>query len=257
MPNAMARNAASVRDNPSATACSSTPTFPHNLIALLVIAGVIVCGGLALFGCGGVAGSFAWPFRQSLADPLRAGEWTIVAVKWRNESWTRPAGVGVGISGSGWSRPLLPDHAELAASEQAERDAARARRGGRPPIRQDLSSQFDKRTHRRRPAEISPPGQIDASAEHQPALAYVFALQARDKTKGGDDARAGQPSTWDDKLARQRRMLSMAGEADRVFPKALESEHLLDSKPVGTPLPCHLYADTNMSVSVCAARERK
>ncbi len=37
------------------------------------------------------------------------------AVKWRNESWTRPVGVGVSTSGKGWSRPLLPDHAELAA----------------------------------------------------------------------------------------------------------------------------------------------
>ena len=144
MPNAMARNAASVRDNSSATACSSTPTFPHNLIALLVIAGVIACGGLALFGCCGSAGPFAWLFRQSPADPLRVGEWTIAAVKWRNENWTRPAGVGAGISGSGsgWSRPLLPDHGELAAWEQAQIDAARARRGWWP-ISRVLTSQFN------------------------------------------------------------------------------------------------------------------
>jgi hypothetical protein len=40
---------------------------------------------------------------------------------------------------SGWSRPLLPDHAELAASEQAERDAARARRS----LRRAMSARFD------------------------------------------------------------------------------------------------------------------
>jgi hypothetical protein len=103
-------------------------------------------GGLALFGCGASAApkseSLACPLHQSPADPLRVDEWTVRAVKWRNESWTRPAGVGVGTSGKGWLRPLLPNHAELAASEQAQRDAARARRSGRP-IRRVLSSQFN------------------------------------------------------------------------------------------------------------------
>ena len=41
MPNALARNTASVGDNSSDTACSTTPTLPHNLIALLVIVGVV------------------------------------------------------------------------------------------------------------------------------------------------------------------------------------------------------------------------
>ena len=48
---------------------------------------------------------------------------------------------------SGWSRPMLPDHADLAATEQAQREAARARRGGRL-IRRALSAHFDPRTHR-------------------------------------------------------------------------------------------------------------
>ncbi len=43
----------------------------------------------------------------------------------------------------GWSLPLLPDHVELTASEQAQRYAARARRGGKL-IRWAL----DKTTHR-------------------------------------------------------------------------------------------------------------
>ena len=50
---------------------------------------------------------------------------------------------------SGWSRPMLPDHADLAATEQAQREAARARRGGKL-IRRALSAHFDPRTHRRR-----------------------------------------------------------------------------------------------------------
>jgi hypothetical protein len=82
--------------------------------------------------------SRAWHF--SAASPprsLEAGPVTIVvsilAVRWPNK---------------GWSRPLLPDHGELAASAQAQLEAARARRGWRP-IRRVLTSQFDKSTHRR------------------------------------------------------------------------------------------------------------
>ena len=52
-------------------------------------------------------------------------------------------------SSSGWSRPMLPDHADLAATEQAQREAARARRGRRL-IRRALSAHFDPQTHRRR-----------------------------------------------------------------------------------------------------------
>ncbi len=58
---------------------------------------------------------------------------------------------------SEWSLPLLPDHAELGASEQAERDAPRAtwRREGKP-IHWALSAWFDKMTHplRRRPTSF-------------------------------------------------------------------------------------------------------
>jgi len=58
---------------------------------------------------------------------------------------------------SGWSRPSLSDHADsrAAALEQRQLDAARARRGWRP-ISRALSSRFDKRTHRRLPADIAP-----------------------------------------------------------------------------------------------------
>ncbi len=93
---------------------------------------------------------------------------------------------------SGWSRPLLPDHAELAASEQAERDAARARRCGKPIrlVLTLLSARFDKMTHRRRRLAdniVSPPPRqpiVDlmllprnASAD-RPQLAFIFALSS-------------------------------------------------------------------------------
>jgi hypothetical protein len=133
-------------------------------------------GGVGLVLSGAACASAA--ASQSLAGASRAFEWKITGVKWGNESWTpRPDGFDVGTTSasaalprcspagserlttargcSGWSRPLLPDHAELAASEQAERDAARARRGGKP-IRRVLSARFDKMSHRlRRPADIS------------------------------------------------------------------------------------------------------
>jgi hypothetical protein len=83
---------------------------------------------------------------QSLAGASRAFGWKITGMKWGNESWTprrpddfdvgttsasaalprcSPAGserltVTTACASSGWSRPLLPDHAELAASEQAD-----------------------------------------------------------------------------------------------------------------------------------------
>ena len=56
---------------------------------------------------------------------------------------------------SGGSRPLLADHAELAALEQRQFEAARARHGWRPICRA-LSSSLDKCTHRRLPADIAP-----------------------------------------------------------------------------------------------------
>ena len=49
---------------------------------------------------------------------------------------------------SGWSRPLLPDLAALAASEEAQLEAVRARLGW-TSISRVLSSNYDKRTHRR------------------------------------------------------------------------------------------------------------
>ncbi len=128
----------------SATTGFSAATLPHLLIAVLAIAGVMTMGGgLVLFGSGFSAASL------SLVSTLPLTGLTVEGVSWGNESWPRIihcfcasspsrslAGpiqlTAVLFSCKGWSLPLLPDHAELAAAEQAQREAARARRGGRP-----------------------------------------------------------------------------------------------------------------------------
>jgi hypothetical protein len=100
----MAGASGGFRNTGSAAASSAWACL---LLIVLVFAGV----GLILIG-----DSFsATP--QSLAGPATP-VLTIVAVQW--------------YSSKGWSRPVLPDHGELAASDQAQIDAARARRGWRP-----------------------------------------------------------------------------------------------------------------------------
>ena len=101
------------------------------LLLGLIFAGVVVGGGLILVG----ARISASPPRSLAAGPATPA-FTILAVRWPNK---------------GWSRPLLPDHGELAASEQAQLEAARARRGWRP-IRRALSSS----THRHRSFQFPP-----------------------------------------------------------------------------------------------------
>ncbi len=107
------------------------------LLLGLIFAGVVVGGGLILVG----ARISASP-PLSLADGPATPAGTILAVRWPNK---------------GWSRPLLPDHGELAATEQAQLEAARARRGWRP-IRLALTSQFNTSMHRRRSFRHLPRG---------------------------------------------------------------------------------------------------
>lgn len=214
--------------SPAVATSITATTWPLLLLALIVVLGMSGGVGLVLSGaaCASAAAS------QSLAGASRAFELKIMGVKWGNESWTpRPDGFDVGTTSasaalprcspagserlttargcSGWSRPLLPDHAELAASEQAERDAARARRGGKP-IRRVLSARFDKMSHRRRrPADsiVSPPPAPrqpimdllllprNASAD-QPPLAYIFSLPSLAK-KEAPEVVADQAVPWD------------------------------------------------------------
>ena len=154
-------------DTAASVAASSAAAWALLLRIILAITGVFVGGGLILIG----ACISASPPR-SLAGPV-SPVGTILAVRWPNK---------------GWSRPLLPDHGELAASEQAQLEAARARRGWRP-IRRALSSQFNTSTHRRShllestthsrrsSLDIIPQSHNHASAELQPH-SYIFATSA-------------------------------------------------------------------------------
>ena len=96
-----------------------------------------------------------------------------------------PAGTILAVR---WPNKGLPEDGELAASEQAQLEAARARRGWRP-IRRALTSRFNTSTHRRRhllestthsrrsSLDIIPQSHNHASAELQPQ-AYIFATSA-------------------------------------------------------------------------------
>ena len=66
---------------------------------------------------------------HALVDAL-----TVLAMRWK---------------GKGCPVPCCLGHAEIAATEQAQREAARAKRGERL-IRRALTAHFDPRTHRRR-----------------------------------------------------------------------------------------------------------
>jgi hypothetical protein len=58
---------------------------------------------------------------------VSAAPQSVSSVEWRNEdgSWT--------VTTGGWAQPVLPDYAGLAALEQTQLEAARARRAGSCP----------------------------------------------------------------------------------------------------------------------------
>ena len=91
---------------------------------------------------------FEVPHDKSMVEAFMAG----LAKEDDNEY--RKLTTSIDQPNEGWSRPLLPDHGEVAASEQAQLDAARARCGWRP-ISRALTSQFEKNTHRRRLGETT------------------------------------------------------------------------------------------------------
>lgn len=140
MPSLMGGTSGGFRQPTNGTASAvagSSAAWACLLLLGLIFAGVVVGGGLILVG----ARISASPPRSLAAGPATPA-FTILAVRWPNK---------------GWSRPLLPDHGELAASEQAQLEAARARRGWRP-IRRALTSQFNTSTHRRRSFRFPPRG---------------------------------------------------------------------------------------------------
>ena len=125
-------SASALRDGgPEITAGSSVP-FIASVILLALIASTIL---FALNVAAG--GSSAVRLAASYHQKALIGSDTVSAMRLPVKGF------------SGWSRPMLPDHADLAATEQAQREAARARRGGKL-IRRALSAHFDPRTHRRR-----------------------------------------------------------------------------------------------------------
>ncbi len=84
--------ASGVRDAGDTTSATSSVANPACLLIVLIIAAVVIDGGLVLFGSdiSAVALSLVGQAAQA------------TSAQWQNE---------------GWSRPVLPDHAELAASE--------------------------------------------------------------------------------------------------------------------------------------------
>ena len=106
----------------------------HLLLLVLIIAGL--CGGCLILAVRGQALADISAASPSLPPASPSLPLTVLVVRWERSS--------------GWSRPLLQDHAELAAAEQAQLAASRARRGWRP-ISRALTSHSDKRTHCRRP----------------------------------------------------------------------------------------------------------
>ena len=200
-----------IRNTGSAAASSAWACL---LLFVLVFVGALI-GAVSLIFIG--ACFSAKP--QSLAGPATPVG-TILAVRWPNK---------------GWSRPVLPDHGELAASEQAQLEAARARRGWRP-IRRALTSQFNTSTHRRRHLGESTtqvrrssldifPQSLDASAELHPR-AYIFATTAVDRINNSVDDISCQRSTparpdYYPGRRNAERALVKAKEADRILAKAM------------------------------------
>ena len=172
---------------------------------------------------------------------------------------------------SGWSRPLLCDLAELAALEQRQLEAARARRGWRP-ISRALSSRFDERTHRRLapPPEARLPADIIAPAhgecpsvsiqpttsaperrsilglalpqrnasDHPQQLAYIFSLpsHARDSLRSAqDDAVALAAERAFDSHLLEKSMLAEAKEAELALKGNPSYLQPLNCKEPGAP----------------------
>ena len=111
-----------LRDGDPVVAAGSSMPFIASIILIVLIVAAVGGGGLALARRLHSADSILLGADGSVTD-IRSGA----------------------VEGS---HPTLPDHAELAALEPAQREAVWARRGGR------LTAQFDPRTHRQFPSLV-------------------------------------------------------------------------------------------------------
>jgi hypothetical protein len=170
----------------SATTCFSAATSLHLLITFLAVAVVMIMGsGLVLFGSGISAAPCPFPVTG----------WTVTGVRWGHESWTRPVGgfrasapprslagparlTAVLSHDKGLSQPLLSNHVELAAAEQAQCDTV---------------------TPRGRGAAGSPSACAAELGLRDPLAAHGDSSSARDPNAHSDSSSArdpNEPSLW-------------------------------------------------------------
>ena len=122
------------------------------------------------------------------------------------------------------SRPLLPDHAELAALKDDQRQASRARCSRTPASRQAAPS-FDRRTHRRHSlkdaAFVSPAGGGCGGddAPQPPPTCLLFSIASRHRPPCRDDAALADEQAFDAHLLEQR-LLREVEEAERIVSEA-------------------------------------
>jgi hypothetical protein len=133
----MVDNCTGVRSNES----GSVRTFATCMPLMMLMALMILYGRCVLF--------------SESSDLPQVSE--VVLADSNAQGWTfdedDDEGSDITVNHSGWSRPFSADHAELAWSEQIQRDAARARHN-RKYVRRSLSSRSDKWTHRRIAAHV-------------------------------------------------------------------------------------------------------
>ena len=162
-------------------------------------------------------------------------------------------------------RSTLPHHAELAALEPAQREAAWARRGGR------LIAQFDPRTHRQFPSDqglsiVIPPRlsivelllqpSLNGSAAVRPAAsshqqAFIFSL-SRSATRFDQDDAAGLTAerVFDDHLLEKFCLLAEAAEYElTITAPALACERCCAESVLGCLCGCECRSSFAQPIS--------
>lgn len=170
-------NCSGVRSNDS----GCMRTFATCMPLMMLVTLLIISGRRVLFSESTVLPEF--PEVVLMAEPS-AQEWTF------DEDDVDERDIIV--NHSGWSRPFMADHAELAWSEQTQLDAARARRN-RKCVRRTLSSHFDRWTHRRIVAHVDDcqGGSVDRREEGSGLLSVEVTVQESLDKASGDSVSDG------------------------------------------------------------------